>query len=109
MNLIIQKWFDEDLDAPVTGAVLVTPGVAALTLALFAPIVMVPIIPGTLGLTISVFAPAVTATANQLVTPGTLALTTTRFVPTVTATGDLVGTQFYTTAGTMRAMGRRRR
>ncbi len=64
-----------------------TPGVAALSLTTFAPVVTATnnqlVTPGKLSLTLTAFAPTVTATDHKLVTPGTAALTTTGFAPTV--------------------------
>jgi hypothetical protein len=64
---------------------LVTPGVASLTTATFAPTVTAPnnqlVTPGVAALTLASFAPTVTATANQIVTPGVAALTTSTFAP----------------------------
>ena len=68
----------------------VTPGVASLTLATFAPTVSTPVTvtPGVASLTLTGQAPTVTATANQSVTPGVGSLTLTGFAPTVTATAN---------------------
>jgi len=72
-----------------SAAQLVTPGVASLTTATFAPIVTVSdnqtVTPGVLALTTATFAPTVTATQNQLITPDVAALALTAFAPTVTA------------------------
>ena len=87
------------------GGVTVTPGVAALTTARFAPSVLTPrlVTPGLASLITSLFAPAVTIGVRvipgaaslvtslfaptvltpRLVTPGTLALVTTLFAPSV--------------------------
>jgi hypothetical protein len=70
-------------------ATVLTPGVATLTTATFAPTVSTTnnqsVTPTTASLTTTVFAPTVTATAHQTVTPTTTALATSTFAPTVTA------------------------
>jgi hypothetical protein len=74
--------------APVVSAPrLVTPGVLALTLTTFAPAVTIGtlVTPPVLTLTLTTFAPTVTTTANQLVTPPVLALVLTTFAPVVSA------------------------
>jgi hypothetical protein len=65
-----------------------TPGVASLTLATFVPTVGigVNVVPAPASLTLSTFAPVVTATAHQTVTPTTAALTLSTFAPNVTTT-----------------------
>lgn len=76
-----------------TANVLVTVGLLALTLTTFAPTVTVApagvlVTPDTATLTLTTFAPTVTASDHQTVTPGTLALTTTTFAPTVSITNN---------------------
>ena len=61
----------------------VTPTTLVLTLATFAPVIKLVVTPTTAALTLTAFAPTVTATANQSVTPTTLALTLATFAPTV--------------------------
>lgn len=67
----------------------VTPGVASLTTAPFAPTVTVPnnitVTPTTVSLATSAFAPIVSTTAHQTLTPGVVALATSAFAPTATA------------------------
>jgi hypothetical protein len=69
-------------------ATTVTPGVLAMTTALFAPTVTATnnqvVTPGVAALATSVFAPTVAVTDHQSVTPGIAALTLTSFAPTVT-------------------------
>lgn len=77
-------------------SVTVTPGVASLTTATFAPTVSVSdnqtVTPGVVALTLSTFAPTVTATENQLVTPTTASLSLSTFAPTVTVSGAVTVT-----------------
>ena len=72
------------------GSVTVTPGVASLTTATFAPTVTASdhklVTPTTASLTTTTFAPTLTVTAHQTLTPATAGLTTSAFAPTVTAT-----------------------
>jgi hypothetical protein len=79
----------------------VTPDVASLTTATFAPTVTATqnqlITPDTLALTATTFAPAVTATDHKVVTPGIAALVTTTFAPVV-GLGVIPGTVALTLA-----------
>lgn len=72
---------------------LVTPGVAALTATTFAPTVLTPTVvtPGIATLALTGFAPTVTASSGSspTVTPGTASLAATTFAPTVTATAHV--------------------
>jgi hypothetical protein len=65
----------------------VTPSVASLALATFAPTVSAPnnqlVTPSAIALAVSAFAPTVSATAHQLVTPTTAALATVTFAPRI--------------------------
>lgn len=94
-------------------SVTVTPGVASLVTATFAPTVSATqnqlLTPGVTALTLSTFAPVVTATDHQTVTPDTASLVLTAFAPTVTggagttvtpAVAELVLTPFAPTVTT---------
>lgn len=81
-------WRSQTIMVHPAASVLVTPGTASLTTALFAPTVTATdnqtVTPGTAALVTARFTPTVTATANVSVTPGIATLTTTAFAPAVT-------------------------
>lgn len=69
-----------------SGPITVTPGVATLTLATFAPAVATPqaVMPDATALTLATFAPTVMALQGLIVTPDTATLSLNVFLPTVT-------------------------
>ncbi len=71
---------------------LITPGVASLTTSAFVPVIRLAVIPGTAALSTAIFAPTVTTTANAVVIPATASLSTSAFAPTVAATAHQVAT-----------------
>lgn len=91
--------------ASLTSSITVTPGVASLTtatfapqvnlavippaaslsLTTFAPVIKLSVVPATASLSLTTFAPTVPVSNNQLVIPDTATLTTSAFAPTVTA------------------------
>lgn len=84
--------FQNDAFQQVVGSVTVTPGIATLTLATFAPTATASdhklVTPGLATLTTATFAPTVTASDHQIVTPGVASLVTATFAPTISVSDN---------------------
>lgn len=76
------------ITASKSSSASVTPGVAALTLSSFAPVIAHSILAGLATLSLATFAPTVAVSNNQSVTPSSATLTTSTFAPTVTPTNN---------------------